>query len=424
MPVFDKDVASELALSVRAVLRKLRNPELLGRLARREKRAELDVRLLPARLSGAAGWRCRRALHESTIAPDPKLDAVDPATVTSEGQGEREGVVCNAEQNEDQLGTSKKSRLTPEHKLEIRRLKKELSRKKKEHALLSLELHTARRQGSGSEIRERVKLVKSIKQDVFYLRNEIDAVRQEAGGEPGMGALPDFAIIGAPKCGTTFLYHLLAEHPLVRPAAFKELHYFDLLHEKGEQWYRHCFSSPRHKDGQKTITGEATPGYLAHPDAPERMAAIAPQVRLIALLRNPVDRVYSGYHFFRSRQGRVTNEFDEHARAALEDPLRSKMLSQGIYVDQLAAWSKVFAREQMLVLKSETFFEDPRHTLSAVLKFLNLPAWEPDASELGRKRNKGPYEGGMAGETRRRLEEYYEPHNQRLYDYLGENFGW
>lgn len=421
MPVFDKDVVSELALRVRAVLRK---PGLLRRLAWREKRAELADRLLPAKLSEAAGWHRRRALDESTVAPDSKLDAVGSGTVTSEGRDGRERVASNSEQNEDQLGTSKKSRLTPEHKPEIQRLKKELSRKKKEHALLSRELHAARLQGSGSEIRERVKQVKSVKQDVFYLRNEIDAVRQEAGSEPGMGALPDFAIIGAPKCGTTFLYHLLAEHPLVRPAAFKELHYFDLLHDKGEQWYRRCFPSPRHKDGQKTITGEATPGYLDHPDAPERMAAVAPQVRLIALLRNPVDRAYSGYHFFRSRQGRVTNEFDKHARAALEDPLRSRMLSRGIYVDQLAAWSKVFAREQMLVLKSEEFFEDPRRTLDVVLNFLDLPAWEPEASELGQKRNKGPYEGGMEGETRRRLEEYYEPHNQRLYDYLGKDFGW
>ena len=419
MPVFDKDAASKLALSVRAVLR---NPGLLRRLARREKRAELAVRLLPARLSGAAGWRRRRALHEPTIAPDSKLDAVGSATVTSEGQGER--VAWNAEQNEDQLGTSKKSRLTPEHKPEIRRLKKELSRKKKERALLFLELHTARRQGSGPELRERVKQVKSIKQEIFALRNKVEVVRREAGGEPGVGALPDFAIIGAPKCGTTFLYYLLAKHPLVRPAAFKELHYFDLLYDKGEQWYRQCFPSPRFKDGRKTITGEATPGYLAHPQVPDRIAEIVPQAKLIVLLRNPVDRIYSGYHFFESRRGRDTSEFDKHARAALEDPRGSKMLSQGVYADQIAAWSKVFMREQMLVLKSEGFFDDPRSTLSPVLGFLDLPAWEPDASELGRKRNKGPYEGGMAGETRRRLEEYYEPHNQRLYDYLGENFGW
>src|SRR3712207_9254916 len=65
-------------------------------------------------------------------------------------------------------------------------------------------------------------------------------------------------------------------------------------------------------------------------------------------------------------------------------------------------WSNVFAREQMLVLKSEDFFEDPRATLNTVLDFLDLPAWEPDASHLGQKRNKGPYDQGMYQETRDR----------------------
>ena len=93
-------------------------------------------------------------------------------------------------------------------------------------------------------------------------------------------------------------------------------------------------------------------------------------------------------------------------------------------MDQLLRWSKFFEKEQMLVLKSEDFFEDPRSTLKAVLDHLELSAWEPDASEFGQKRNKGPYEGGMEEETRRRLEGFYGPHNRRLYDHLGEDFGW
>lgn len=153
------------------------------------------------------------------------------------------------------------------------------------------------------------------------------------------------------------------------------------------------------------------------------MAEIAPRARLVALLRNPVDKVYSAYHFFGSRRGRDTSEFEKYADAALEDP-RLRILSQGIYVDQLLRWSEFFPRDQMLVLKSEDFFDDPRRTLNAVLDFFDLPAWEPDDSELSQKRNKGPYEQGMEPGTRRRLEEFYEPHNQRLYDYLGVDFGW
>ena len=93
-------------------------------------------------------------------------------------------------------------------------------------------------------------------------------------------------------------------------------------------------------------------------------------------------------------------------------------------MDQLLRWSRHFDREQMLVLKSEGFFADPRGTLKPVLDFLDLPAWEPEASDLGEKRNEGSYQKEMDPDTRRRLAEFYEPHNQRLYEYRGVGFGW
>jgi hypothetical protein len=78
----------------------------------------------------------------------------------------------------------------------------------------------------------------------------------------------------------------------------------------------------------------------------------------------------------------------------------------------------------MLVLKSEDFFDDPKGTLMTALEFLDLPEWEPDASKLEKKRNAGRYEDDMNPQTRRRLEEYFEPHNRRLYEFLGKDFGW
>jgi hypothetical protein len=76
------------------------------------------------------------------------------------------------------------------------------------------------------------------------------------------------------------------------------------------------------------------------------------------------------------------------------------------------------------VLKSEDFFEHPQGTLKLVLDFLGVPSWEPEASMLSDKRNAGKYERRMDSALRRRLEEFFEPHNQRLYEYLGEDFGW
>ena len=75
----------------------------------------------------------------------------------------------------------------------------------------------------------------------------------------------------------------------------------------------------------------------------------------------------------------------------------------------------------MLVLESESFFARVPETLGPVLDFLGLPDWEPEATKV---RNKGVYERGMDLTTRRRLEKFFEPHNQRLYEYLGVDFGW
>ena len=93
-------------------------------------------------------------------------------------------------------------------------------------------------------------------------------------------------------------------------------------------------------------------------------------------------------------------------------------------MDQLLRWSEFFGQDQMLVLKSEDFFDNPKETLKRAFDFLDLPEWDPEASELGDKRNTGGYEEKMDPATRRRLVEYFEPYNRRLYDYLGVDLGW
>jgi hypothetical protein len=260
-----------------------------------------------------------------------------------------------------------------------------------------------------------------------------------------MGALPDFVVIGGKKCGTTFFYRLLSQHPLVEPAAAKELHFFDRHFDEGLEWYSRCFPQPRWEDGQRTITGEATPGYIRSSLAPVRMARVVPQARLIALLRNPVDRAYSDYQMV-ARKGRETRSFEEAIEAQMgkwgarrfggedgtftheedgvgPDDSARQYLSRGLYAYQLLRWSEFFDKEQMLVLKSEDFFANPTGTLERTLSFLGLPEWEPQASELDSNRTRRRYEP-MDSATRRRLEGYFEPHNKRLYEYLGVDFGW
>ena len=105
--------------------------------------------------------------------------------------------------------------------------------------------------------------------------------------------LPDFVIIGAQKSGTSSLYDFVVQHPAILPAAKKELHYFSLGYKKGEYWYRLRFPI---RASQKLLSGEASPIYLFYPMVPGRMKKLLPDVKLIVILRNPVDRAYSHYH--------------------------------------------------------------------------------------------------------------------------------
>ena len=263
-------------------------------------------------------------------------------------------------------------------------------------------------------------------------------VNKEAGQGPSVGRLPDFLIVGAQKCGTSSLYHLLGGHPHVEPSKRKEIHYFDVNFAKGSDWYRAFFAAPDRREGRRVLTGESSPYYLFHPHAPKRAAALVPEAKLFVLLRNPVDRAYSHYRAA-LRHGRDALGFEEALRAEgerlrgetekmLADEghvslahQRFSYLAKGVYVDQLLRWSQFFGRDRMLVLKSEDFFERPWEALGRALDFLGLPDWQPEIWEI---RNSGGYTERMDRATRRRLSDYFAPHNERLYEYLGTDFGW
>ena len=103
------------------------------------------------------------------------------------------------------------------------------------------------------------------------------------------GRLPDFLGVGVQKGGTTTLQKLLEQHPGAFLPAAKELHYFSLHYARGESWYRQQFAAA--SPGQRN--GEITPYYLFHPEASKRIQSLLPQVRLVVLLRDPVQRTLS-----------------------------------------------------------------------------------------------------------------------------------
>lgn len=261
---------------------------------------------------------------------------------------------------------------------------------------------------------------------------------------PGFGRLigkvgrrPDFLIIGTQKGGTTSLYSYLAAHPKVSPAITKEVHYFDFHYHCGDLWYCAHFVPAAWPSALRHRTGEASPGYLYNPYAAARVAAFAPEVKLIVMLRNPVERAYSHYQMS-LRRGREHHPFDaaleleaerlsvererlgvERAFAEGRSHRNHSYLARGHYAEQLEGWFEHFPRDQFLILGSEHFFANPAQVHAATMRFLELPL-----QPLQRYRNlNGLGRSGLEPALRERLETYFAPHNARLERLLGAPYG-
>jgi hypothetical protein len=174
--------------------------------------------------------------------------------------------------------------------------------------------------------------------------------------------LPNFLGIGSPKCGTTWLYLCLREHPEIYLPFIKEVHYFDRYHEKGPEWYERYFRAWK---GQKAV-GEITATYLYDEKAPERICRELPDARLIVTLRNPIDRAYSRYRHHYQRGNRARTDFETALRENKE------LLRDGYYFRYLRKYLSVFPRERLLVLFLEEMRKDPLATFGSIFRFLGV----------------------------------------------------
>lgn len=249
--------------------------------------------------------------------------------------------------------------------------------------------------------------------------------------------LPSLLIIGAQKSGTTSLFSYLVQHPDVLASLRKEVHYFDFNYDRGVTWYRAHFPYA-HQLRNGTLTLDASPYYLAHPLVPQRAARLLPDIKLIALLRNPVDRALSHYQH-EVRGGRESLPFadaidrESERLAGEEDRLRDEpgyyslnhhrysYTRRGLYIEQLRRWMEYFPRSQLLVLQSEWLFREPLAAIARVHHFLGL---RPHPLDLDRPLRQGNYDRTMSPELRARLATYFEPYNRELYQWLGEEFDW
>lgn len=274
------------------------------------------------------------------------------------------------------------------------------------------------------------------------------ALRSYGTATSGLRTLPDFAIVGAKRGGTTSLYNYLLEHPSVAPLfpgrqRIKGVRYFDSEFIRGRRWYRSHF--PIELGGRylarpqvpHPIAGEASPYYLFHPLAAQRLAQEIPDIRIIILLRDPVERAYSHYKervrhdaeplsFEDALEAEADRLRGETERLSKDPSYRSKehedhsYVAQGRYLDMLPRWFELFPRAQFHIVASEDFYADPGRVVGEIWSFLGLPP----GSLSSRKRHNYVPAADLPPQTRRRLQAAFAEHNRALEQLLERALPW
>ncbi|MEX0746104.1 MAG: sulfotransferase domain-containing protein [Phycisphaeraceae bacterium] len=289
--------------------------------------------------------------------------------------------------------------------------------------------------------------------------------------------LPDFLIIGEMKCGTTTLWDLLVQHPHVFETEAKELHYFgsySYFGACGANWPATHEGYARHFEmaALDQRIGEATPNYLSDPLAPVRIAETLPDVRLLVILRDPVERAWSHY-WHQVRRGWETLGFEAAIDAEAERLCESydnhekfSYITRGRYVEHLRRYEALFGREQMCVVLLDELKRSPQVVAERAWGHLGLdrpypevakakhhnrasyPKW-PALDRLTRQSMRlaeamgGPLVAGarwvgrqtrgwrtysgtprMDPAVRDRLNQMFAPHNAELAEWLGQPVGW
>lgn len=172
---------------------------------------------------------------------------------------------------------------------------------------------------------------------------------------------PNFLVLGGQRCGTTWLFRCMEEHPEILLPKQKDLAFFDKNPDKGIQWYLDQFSSVQN---EKAI-GEISPEYISSDDCPKLIKEYFPDIRLVLSMRNPVERMFSEYSM-RKRCGR---EYKEFAQAVSED---YSYVTKGLYFRHISRYLEFFPREAMCLVKYDDICSSPLEQLKKIFSFLDV----------------------------------------------------
>jgi hypothetical protein len=260
----------------------------------------------------------------------------------------------------------------------------------------------------------------------------------------GLRTPPTFLVVGAQRCGTTSLFRALLSHPnVLRPVMHKGVNYFDVNWERSWNWYLAHFplaANARRKAAPGHDTAavfEASGYYMFHPHAPRRIADALPHVRVVALVRDPVERAYSAYKHEYAR-GFETETFeraieleDERVKPELErmitDPHYQSQTyrhqayrGRGHYAEQLRVFVDLLGADKVHVIESEQFFAEPLRIYSELLDFLGQPLVAPASFDVFNARPGMPLAPALEAELRA----HFAPHDEALALLLGRKLGW
>jgi hypothetical protein len=256
--------------------------------------------------------------------------------------------------------------------------------------------------------------------------------------------LPGFLIVGAQRGGTTSMYRTLDQHPAILKAVLhKGVHYFDTGYDHGLGWYQGHFplraraARARRATGDVPLTFESSPYYMFHPLAAERIGHDLPEVKLLVLVRDPVERAYSA-HAHELARGYETEPFERalelederlagEAERIVSQPgylsyshQHHAYLTRGLYADQLDRLAQAVGRDRVHVVDSGRFFTDPEPVYDGVLEFLGLRRHGYPVFERHNARPRSP----LPETLRATLNEHFAAPDERLTGWLGQPPSW
>lgn len=182
--------------------------------------------------------------------------------------------------------------------------------------------------------------------------------------------LPSFIGIGGQRCGSTWLFDVLKEHPATQTAKEKEIHFFSYYYHFGYEWYQNQFG----KQKKDKIYGEFSTSYLYDNQVPKRIIEYNPEIRVIVSIRNPVERVVS-HHRHEIQGNRLSKNKCSLEQAIANNPT---YLTYGCYYDALEYWLELFSMEQIHVVVFDDIINEPEKVVACLYEYLRIdPSYKP-----------------------------------------------